>query len=88
MRYIDFFSVVKIENIENFIKNQGGSNKYPQSMFLEQKYEKYVYPCIPQFYYIKVGFKGVIIAPTCFPDDPGTLYTHNMDFAGRRTSIY
>ena len=25
-----------------------------------------VYPCIPQFYYIKLGFKGVYIP--CFPD--------------------
>ena len=24
---------------------------------------------MPQFYYIKVGFKGVFIAWTCFPDD-------------------
>ena len=29
---------------------------------------KKIYPCIPQFYYIKVGFKGVLIARTCFPD--------------------
>ena len=27
-----------------------------------------VYPCIPQFYYIEVGFKGVYISRTCFPD--------------------
>ena len=27
-----------------------------------------VYPCTPQFYYIKVGFEGVIIAWTGFPD--------------------
>ena len=27
-----------------------------------------VYPCIPQFFYVKVGFKGVYIARTCFPD--------------------
>ena len=26
-----------------------------------------VYPCKPQFFYIKVGFKGVYIAWTCFP---------------------
>ena len=26
-----------------------------------------VYPCKPQFYYIKVGSKGVYITPTCFP---------------------
>ena len=35
---------------------RGGSNEYPQSMFLIN-----VYPCKPQFYYIKVGFKGVKI---------------------------
>ena len=26
------------------------------------------YPCKPQFCYIKVGFKGVNITRTCFPD--------------------
>ena len=30
--------------------------------------KKCVYPCIPPFYYIKVGFKKVFIARTCFPD--------------------
>ena len=34
------------------------------------KIRKIVYPCIPQFNYIKVGFKGVFIAWSCFPDDP------------------
>ena len=28
-----------------------------------------MYPCIPQFYYIKVGYKGIVISRTCFPDD-------------------
>ena len=36
---------------------RGGSNEYPQSMFLSWKKEN-VYPCKPQFYFIKVGFKG------------------------------
>ena len=27
-----------------------------------------VYPCKPQFYYIKVGFKGVKIIQACFRD--------------------
>ena len=27
-----------------------------------------VYPCKPQFYYIKVGFKGVKIILVCFRD--------------------
>ena len=35
---------------------------------LEQKYEKKAYPCEPQFYYIKEGFRGVSISWTCFPD--------------------
>ena len=40
---------------------RGGSNEYPQSMFLNKKKKNNVYPCKPQFYYIKVGFKGVKI---------------------------
>ena len=46
----------------------GGSNEYPQSMFWTNNKKKIVYPCIPQFYYIKVGLKGVFIARTYFPD--------------------
>ena len=40
---------------------RGGSNKYPQSMFLSKNTKNNVYPCKPQFYYIKVGFNGVKI---------------------------
>ena len=36
---------------------RGGSNDYPQSMFLSRNKKDNVYPCKPQFYYIKVGFK-------------------------------
>ena len=39
----------------------GRSNEYPQSMFLSRNKKNNVYPCKPQFYYIKVGFKGVKI---------------------------
>ena len=39
---------------------RGGSNEYPQSMFLSRN-KNNVYPCTSQFYYIKVGFKGVKI---------------------------
>ena len=38
---------------------RGGSNEYPQSMFSSKNKKNIVYPCKPQFYYIKVGFKGV-----------------------------
>ena len=40
---------------------RGGSNEYPQSMSLSRNKKKNVYPYKPQFYYIKVGFKGVRI---------------------------
>ena len=36
----------------------GGSNAYPQSMFMSRNKKNNAYPCKPQFYYIKVGFKG------------------------------
>ena len=39
----------------------GGSNEYPQSMFLSRNKKNNVYPCKPQLYYIKEGFKGVKI---------------------------
>ena len=38
---------------------QGGSNEYPHSMFLSRNKKIFVYLCKPQFYCIKVGFKGV-----------------------------
>ena len=34
---------------------------YPQSMFSSRNKKNNVYPCKPQFYCIKVGFKGVKI---------------------------
>ena len=37
---------------------RGGSNEYPQSIILSRNKKNKVYPCKPQFYYIKVGFKG------------------------------
>ena len=40
---------------------RGGSNEYPHSMLLCKNKKNNVYPCKPQFYYIKVGFKGIKI---------------------------
>ena len=40
---------------------RGGSNECPQSMFFLSTKKNNGYPCKPQFYYIKVGFKGVKI---------------------------
>ena len=49
---------------------RGGSNEYPQSMFLSRnkKNTSNVYPCKPQFYCIKLGFKGVEIISARFRD--------------------
>ena len=41
-----------MSSAEKYYQRRGGSNEYPQSN---------LYPCKPQFYYIKVGFKGVKI---------------------------
>ena len=46
----------------------GGSNEYPQSICFKAKIRKNVYPRKPQFYYIKVGCKGVFVTRTCFRD--------------------
>ena len=40
---------------------RGGSNKYPKSMFFSRNKKNNVYSIKPQFYYIKVEFKGVKI---------------------------
>ena len=44
---------------------RGGSNEYPQSMFLSSNKKNNVYPYKPQLCYIKVGFKGVKIILAC-----------------------
>ena len=47
---------------------RGSPNEYPQCMFLSRNKKNNVDPCKPQFYYIKVGFKGVEILQACFCD--------------------
>ena len=42
-------------------------------MFLKQSKKNNVYPCKPQFYYIKVEFEGVRIIKACFRDDLGLV---------------
>ena len=39
---------------------RGGSNEYPQTMFISRNKKNSVYP-VPQFFYIKMGFKRVKI---------------------------
>ena len=59
-----FIFVIFAQNIDC----GGGSNEYPQSMFRSKTKKNRYTPCIPQFCYIKVGFKGVYITRTCFRD--------------------
>ena len=60
-----FFFHISVQNIDCGYSleppRRGGSNEYPQSMFLSRNKKNNVYPCKPQFYYIKVGFKEVKI---------------------------
>ena len=61
----DIFFHISAQNIDCGYSleppHRGGSNEYPQSMFLSRNEKNNVYPCKPQFYYIKLGFKGVKI---------------------------
>ena len=38
-------------------RGRGGFNGYPQSMFLSKNKKNNVYPCKPQFYYIKMDLR-------------------------------
>ena len=61
----DFFFHISAQNIDCGYSLEPpprrGSNEYPQSMFYQQNKKNNAYPCKPQFYCIKVGFKGVKI---------------------------
>ena len=47
---------------------RSSSFECPQSIFLSRNKKINVYPCKPQFYSIKVGFKGVKTIWACFRD--------------------
>ena len=58
--------------------HRGDSNEYPQSMYLSRNNKNNVYPCKPQFYYIKVGFQGVKTIQVCFRDGSSFLCSISM----------
>ena len=72
MQYTEIFKVFA-QNIDCGYTleppRRGGSNEYPQSMFWSKNKKNRYTPVKPQFFYIKVGFKGVNISRTYFPDD-------------------
>ena len=54
--------IFQIKNSDIFhISTQNIDCGYPQFMFLSRNKKNNVYPCKTQFYFIKVGFKGVKI---------------------------
>ena len=58
-KIFDFF-LIFAQNID-----RGYTLEPPESVF-RSKNMKNVYPCKSQFYYIKVGCKGVFVTRTCF----------------------
>ena len=48
--------------------------RVPTIYVIEQKYENNVYPYKPQFYYMKVGCKGVLLTRKCYHDE--NMYQH------------
>ena len=67
---------------------RGGSNEYPQSMFLSKNKKNNVYPCKPQFYYVKLGFKGVKIIYACFRDAVAITDTHTHTYTHTHTHTH
>ena len=67
--------------------------RVPTTYVFEQNKKNNVYPCKPQFYCIKVGFKGVKIIQACFRDDeqwPNTPACEQRRIArspGRKTTL-
>ena len=56
---------------------------YPQSMFWSKNKKKNVYPCKPQFYYIKVGRNGMFVTRTCFRDASKRVSTPALTLKAR-----
>ena len=65
---------------------RGSSNEYPLSMFLSRNKKNNVYPCKPQFYYIKVGFQGEILYRHVFVM-PASQYDLNNDINTKSSSL-
>ena len=53
------------------------------NLCFEAKIRKKLYPCKPQFYYIKVGCKGVFVTRTCFHDASKGIKTLIIAFVSK-----
>ena len=64
MKFVDVFLTFALNIDRGYTlepPHRGGSNEYPQYSFESKNKKQNVYPCQPQFYYIKVRCKGVLI---------------------------
>ena len=66
------------------LSRRGGSSVYSQSMFLSRNKKINVYPCRPQFYCLKVGFKGV---EACFCDEKSQNRPSDHKGPGNKTAL-
>ena len=60
--------LISAQNIDCGYSLESPRSMFSRSMFSSRNKKNNVYPCKPQFYYIKVGFKGVQIISACFRD--------------------
>ena len=96
MKYLEIFSEANIEiSLEKFDIFNIFAQNIDCGYTLEQpwvltsthnlcfgsKIRKWVFPRIPQFYCINVGYKGVHISRTCFPDAFLHLHEHGRFFS-------
>ena len=67
--------------------HRGGSNEYSYSMFLSRNNENNVYPCKPQFYYIKWGLRGSKLYRYVFVMDSNEYIQHTMSSEHKKNSL-
>ena len=67
---------------------RGHSSEYPQSIFLIKIKKNWYTPAYSIFHYMKLGFKGVFMARTCYPDEGYYIYSMTSQFALQVISIF
>ena len=67
---------------------RGGSNEYPQSMLLSRNKKNNVYPCKPQFYYIKWGLRGSKLYRHVFVMKSAKSCLHNKKHSVELRGLY